>query len=735
MIVDPDHFDRAGGAAAFDSFGSGERAAISQSPSGQFIAVGMPGSHEIPGPHQFLNRELSRLAFNTRVLAQARDPAVPLLERLRFLTISSSNLDEFFEIRVSRLQQQVVYGLAAKSPDGRSAQEILDLVADEAHRLVAEQYRVLQSELLPALEVAGLRLLREDSWSATQRQWLRDYFSSDVLPVLTPIGLDPVHPFPHVQNKNFVLIVSLDGADAFGRRSGIAVVQVPRSLPRVLRLPAGSDGNTRDFALLSTVVQTFIGDLFPGMSVAGCAPFRITRDSDLFVAEEETDDLLEALKGELNRRNDGDAVRLEVGEQCTPEMARFLLAQFELTDAELYRVPGPDNLHRLAALIDLADRPDLRWPPHVPRIPVLLQGKAMDGKGGMFRVLRDTPVVLHHPYDSAAPVLEFVRQAAADADVLAIKMTLYRTGPSSPFARALIDAARAGKDVTAVVELRARFDEAANIDLATELQNAGANVVYGVVGHKTHAKMMLVVRREAQRLRRYVHLGTGNYHPVTARLYTDVSLLTCDPLLAEDVHQVFLTLTGLGGVRPLKRLLQSPFTLQPALIARIDEEAAAAQNGQPSGIRAKMNALTEPQVIAALYRASQAGVPVDLVVRGICCLRPGVPGLSDNIRVRGLVGRFLEHARCWWFEGRQELYCSSADWMERNLHRRVEVAFPLDDPELRRKIKAQCLDAPLHDTMGAWLLQGDGTYVRPAADAPPYSVQDALVRADLADLR
>ena len=730
MIVDPDHFERAGSAFEHDPAHCG--IPPGQVPSGLYSAVHRAAREDLANPQHFLNRELSRLAFNTRVLAQARDPNVPLLERLRFLTISCSNLDEFFEIRVSRLQQQVVYGLAAKSPDGRSASEILELVAAEAHRLVADQYRVLDDELLPELEAAGIRMLREATWTDAQEAWLQEYFNSDVLPVLTPIGLDPVHPFPHVQNKNFVLIVSLDGADAFGRRSGIAVVQVPRSLPRVLRLPPGADGHTRDFALLSTVVQAFIGDLFPGMTIVGCAPFRITRDSDLFVAEEETDDLLEALKGELNRRNDGDAVRLEVGEQCTPEMARFLLAQFELTEAELYRVPGPVNLHRLAALIDLADRPDLRWPQMVPRIPAVLAGKAMDGKGGIFRVLRDTPVVLHHPYDSAAPVLEFVRQAATDPEVLAIKMTLYRTGPSSPFVRALIDAARAGKDVTAVVELRARFDEAANIDLATELQVAGANVVYGVVGHKTHAKMTLVVRREGTKLRSFVHLGTGNYHPVTARLYTDISLLTSELSVTTDVHAVFSMLTGLGGVRSLKRLLQSPFTLQSELIARIDTEIDAANAGQPAKIIAKMNALTEPAIISALYRASLAGVHIELIVRGICCLRPGLAGLSENITVRAMVGRFLEHARCWWFAASGELFCSSADWMERNLHRRVEIAFPIDDAESKRRIRAQCLDGAVADTSCSWLLQGDGSYVRSAAELPAFSLQDALMRGEIA---
>ncbi len=686
----------------------------------------------------FLNRELSRLAFNGRVLAQALDTRVPLLERLKFLAISSSNLDEFFEIRVSRLQQQVAYGVATHTLDGLGPQEVLDRIAEEVHRLVAEQYRVLQEVLLPELAREGIVLLPPEQWSPAQATWAQEYFRANVLPILTPIGLDPAHPFPNVQNKNLVLVVSLDGPDAFGRRSGIAIVQVPRVLPRVLRMPQPGDGVGRALTLLSSVVQRFVGELFPGMAVTGCVPFRVTRDSDLFVAEEETDDLLEAMKGELTRRNDGDAVRIEVGEGCTPELAKFLLSEFELDSMDLYRCPGPVNLHRLAAIADLAERPDLRWPPLVPRLPKALHGKVKDGKaleskGSIFNVLRQQTLLLHHPYDSAAPVIELLRQAAMDPDVLAIKQTLYRTGPSSPFVKALVQAARAGKDVTAVVELRARFDEADNISFATELQDAGANVVYGVVGHKTHSKMMLIVRREADKVRRYAHLSTGNYHPATARLYTDISLLTADEVLTEDVHQLFLTLTGLGSVRHLQRLLQSPFTMHIEILRRIEHETALAKAGLRGRIVAKMNALTEPTIIRALYRASQMGVQIDLIIRGICCLVPGVPGLSDHIRVRSIVGRFLEHARVWWFGASDTLYCSSADWMERNLHRRVEAAFPIDDPELRRRVRRECLEAALEDTLGAWLLQPDGSW-RPARELPdtePFSLQEALLRGEI----
>lgn len=709
--------------------------------SGMLPALGQHATSPV-APSLYLNRELSRLDFNFRVLAQATDPQVPVLERLRFLAIASSNMDEFFEIRVSRLQQQVAYGLAARSHDGKNAQEIMALVSAQAHRLVQRQYQLLREQILPALRDHGIAVLGPEEWSAAQKAWAHQYFVQDVLPVLTPIGLDPAHPFPHVQNKNLVLIVSLDGADAFGRRSGIAVVQLPRALPRVLKLPrddASSIG--RPFALLSAVVEHFVGELFPGMAVVGCVPFRVTRDSDLFVAEEETDDLLEALRGELSRRNDGDAVRLEVGEHCTAEMARFLLSQFELQEADLYRCAGPVNLMRLSALVDLAEAPELRYPAYVPRIPAILQGKLTEGKGGeqrpadgkspLLQVLRQGPVLLHHPYDSGMPVVELLRQAARDPDVLAIKQTLYRTGASSPFVQALIEAARQGKDVTAVVELRARFDEAANISLATELQEAGANVVYGVVGHKTHAKLILIVRREDGQLRRYVHLGTGNYHPVAARAYTDVSLLSADPQLAEDVHQVFLSLTGLGAARPLQKLWQSPFTLQQKLIQGIAAEAEAARRGQPARIMAKMNALTEPQVIAALYRAAQAGVEIDLIVRGICALRPGVPGVSERIRVRSIVGRYLEHARVWWFGSQDRLYCASADWMERNLHRRVEVAFPIEDPQLAARVRLECLEAALRDSAGAWVLGADGqwTALRDAGGAG-FSLQTALMNGD-----
>ena len=680
-------------------------------------------SQEILDPRHAINRELSSLAFQRRVLSMALDPAVPLLERLRFVTITCANLDEFFEIRVSRLQRQVELGLTASGTDGLPPNETLNRIHEEARAIVAEQYRIWSEVLLPELATAGIRLLQSEEWTSDQKCWVETYFRREVVPVLTPIGLDPAHPFPHVQNKNQNLLVSLTGQDAFGRQSGIAIVQVPRSLPRVLAIP-GTKAGVHAFVLLSTVIQACVGELFPGMAVTNVVSFRVTRDADLWLAEEDADDLLEALQGELHRRRYGDAVRLEVAGHCPDAMAEFLLGEFELDPIDLYRVAGPVNLHRVGAILDMCDRPELRYPPYTPRLP-----RGWQDEDDRFEWLRRADLLLHHPYEAAAPVLEFLRQAADDPDVLAIKQTLYRTGPRSPYVEALAQAARNGKDVTAVVELRARFDEAANIDLAAQLQKAGANVVYGVVGYKTHAKMLLVVRREGDGIRRYVHLGTGNYHPQTARTYTDLGLLTSDPVIGEDVHKVFLQLTGLGTPRKLERLLESPFTLGREVIARIDAQAARARAGLPARIQAKMNALSEPNVIAALYRASQAGVPIDLLVRGICCLRPGMPGVSETIRVRSIVGRFLEHARVWCFgEGDDaEVWFASADWMSRSFSRRVEVATPVRNADLRARIVEECLAQPLRDNVQAWLLAVDGTYTRATpGDEIAFGVQDWL---------
>ncbi|MCK6444768.1 MAG: polyphosphate kinase 1 [Planctomycetes bacterium] len=683
-------------------------------------------ARDLRDPSLYLNRELSSLEFNARVLEQAKDPTVPLLERLRFLSISSTNLDEFFEIRVSGLKQQIAHGATATEADGLSPEQTMHAIGEAAHALVAEQYRVFNEVLLPELARAGIKIWRRGSWTPRQEKWVRRFFVQDVLPVLTPVGLDPAHPFPRVLNKSLNFIVSLQGQDAFGRTSGIAVVQVPRSLPRLIPLKGG-DGGGHDFVLLSSIVHAHIGEVFPGLEVTGCWQFRLTRNSDLWVDEEETDDLMRTLKGELTSRNFGETVRLEVAKNCPEEMAQYLLSTFELEAEDLYRVDGIVNLHRVAAMYDMVARPELKYPPFMPRVP-----RRIEEREDVFEALRKGDVLLHHPYDSFSPVVEFLRQAASDPHVLAIKQTLYRTGADSPIVDALIEAARGGKEVTVVVELRARFDEAANINLATRLQAAGASVVYGIVGYKAHTKMLLVVRREGHKLRRYVHLGTGNYHSKTSRAYTDVGFLTCDRAIGEDVHKLFNQLTGLGKVGRLKRVLQSPFTLHKALVGLIEREAKHATAGRSARIVAKMNSLTEPRIIQALYRASQAGVSIDLVVRGICCLRPGVPGVSESIRVRSIVGRFLEHSRIFYFEndGEPQYFCASADWMQRNFFWRVETCFPVDDQRLRQRIWSECLEPYLVDNVQSWLLGPDGKYrrARPGKERPRVAQEFLLER-------
>jgi polyphosphate kinase len=682
---------------------------------------------DLRDPALYLNRELSMLAFQERVLELAKDPSTPLLDRLRFLAICSTNLDEFFEIRVSGLKQQIAYKLTQAGEDGLSPQAAIERISVAAHALVAEQYRVLNEVLLPALEAQGIRLRRRATWTLRQRRWIRRYFKNEVLPVLTPMGLDPAHPFPRVLNKSLNFIVALEGSDAFGRSGGYAVVQVPRALPRLIALPPEIANGPHEFLTLSSIVGDQIRELFPGMDVLSSHAFRVTRNSDLFVDEEEVDDLLHAIRGELSTRHYGQAVRLEVTDDCPEELAQLLLDRFQLEPGDLYRVAGPVNLHRLAAIHDLADRPDLKYPVFVPSTP-----RRLLGEQDLFAVLRRGDLLLHHPYESFLPVVDLVRLAAADPDVLAIKQTLYRTGNDSSIVEALLAAARAGKEVTAVIELRARFDEAANIDLATKLQSAGAKVAYGIVGYKAHAKLLLVIRREDGRLRHYVHLGTGNYHTGTARTYTDVSLLTADRKIGDDVHKLFMQMTGLGRVARLERLQQSPFTLQKHLIGMIDAEAREALQGRPARIIAKMNSLSEPKIIRALYQASRAGVQIDLLVRGICCLRPGVPNVSENIRVRSILGRFLEHSRVFFFHaaGRRQLFCASADWMQRNFFSRVEVCFPIDDARLRARVQDECLETPLADNTHAWLLREDGGYDRskPGTHWPRCAQDELLAR-------
>ncbi len=667
---------------------------------------------DLPAAH-YLNRELGLLEFNRRVLAQAADDSVPLLERLNFLTIVSSNLDEFFEIRVAGLKEQIKLNLPEPGPDGKGPQEVFEAVGKEARAIVAEQYRLLNDVLLPALAESGIVFPRRENWTAAQKQWIRDYFFRELLPVLTPIGLDPAHPFPKVLNKSLNLAVELVGRDAFGRSSGAAIVQAPRALPRVIRLPHDVGGAHHSFVFLSSILHAHVDELFAGMKVLGCYQFRVTRNSDLFVDEEEIKNLHTALKGELLHRHFGDAVRLEVADNCSQPMVEFLLQQFGLRDEDLYRVEGPVNLYRLREVPERVDRPDLKYPPFQPGLPAPLEERS-----DLFELLKKQDILLHHPYQSFTPVLDYIRTTAADPNVIAIKQTVYRTGTDSELMEILVDAARRGKEVTVVVELMARFDEEANLNWAARLEEVGAHVVYGVVGLKTHAKMALIVRREdtetGKVLRRYVHLATGNYHPRTARLYTDFGLLTSNEELCADVAEVFKQLTGLGRAGKMRHIWQSPFTLHKRVLAAIQNEARLAREGQPARIIAKMNALLDPQVIDELYLASQAGVKVDLIVRGVCALRPGIEGLSENIRVRSVIGRFLEHSRVFYFlnAGAEDVYLASADWMGRNFFRRIELCFPVLDPALKRRVVREGLQPYLDDNGQAWAMDADGGYAR-----------------------
>ncbi|MFM0063036.1 polyphosphate kinase 1 [Paraburkholderia aspalathi] len=663
--------------------------------------------------YPLLNRELGILGFNERVLAQAADPAVPLLERLRFICITSSNLDEFFEVRMAGLQEQMRDNPGALSPDGMSLQHVYDLVVERAQRLVHRQYTMLHDTVLTALEAEGIYFHGTEAWNEAQTEWARNYFFDELLPVLTPIGLDPAHPFPRVLNKSLNFVVELEGKDAFGRQAMMGIVQAPRALPRLVRMPQELSGYPHGFVLLSSLLQRFVGELFPNLVVRTCNQFRITRNSELFVDEDEITNLRVALQGELPARHLGNAVRLEVSAETPTHVVRRLLDESGLTTKDCYFADGPVNLVRLMQLPEMVDRPDLKFVPHIPAIPPQIANST-----SMFDVIDQGDVLLHHPYESFQPVLELLLQAAKDPNVMAIKQTIYRTGTDSPLMDALMQAARNGKEVTVVVELLARFDEETNINWASQLEAVGAHVVYGVVGHKCHAKMMLIVRRVSSggktTLKRYVHLGTGNYHPRTARLYTDFALMTADQKICEDVHHVFQQLTGIGGELSLHELWQSPFTLHPKLVEAIRAEAEHARAGKKARIVAKMNALLEPTVIAELYEASQAGVKIDLIVRGVCSLQPGVPGLSENITVRSIVGRFLEHHRIFYFYdgGKEQVYLSSADWMDRNFFRRVEVAFPVNNRRLKRRVIAEGLSAFLGDNQSAWLMQSDGHYRR-----------------------
>lgn len=665
----------------------------------------------MPNQPTILCRELSLLAFNRRVLAQARDEGVPLLERLRFLCIVSSNLDEFFEVRMAWLKKESQLNPHMLLDNGTTPAETMAAAAAEAKKLIQEQYELFNQELIPALRQEGIFFYPRRQWTEQQRAWIESYFDRELLPILTPLGLDPAHPFPRLLNKSLNFVVSLSGKDAFGRASGMAVVQAPRILPRVVKLPEElSEGH--GFVLLSSILHAYVHKLFPGMDVEGCYQFRLTRNSELTVDEEDLTNLRAAVQTELRERQYGDEVRLEVADNCPPHVAEFLLAQCNLSPNELYQVVGPVNLVRLMAVPDMVDRPDLKFAPFSPGLP-----KDVRKDQPMPEVLKQHDVLLHHPYQSIAPTVRFIQEAAADPDVVAIKMTIYRTGTHSDLARALIAAANAGKQVTVVVELMARFDEENNVNWARRLESAGAHVVYGVFGYKVHAKMALVIRREGGYLKRYAHLGTGNYHQGTSRIYTDFGLLTADEAITADVNAIFMEITGLGQPTRLNKLYQSPFTLSPMLLERIAAETAEARAGRPARIIAKMNSLIEPGIIRALYEASRAGVQIDLIVRGMCTLRPGVPGLSENIRVRSIIGRLLEHSRVFYFHsgGREELFIASADWMSRNFFRRIEICTPVENPAIKQRIMREALTLALADNRKAWLMQPDGSYIRATA--------------------
>ena len=684
------------------------REAESESPDSTILKRGPEGRAANSVVH-YLNRELGYLSFNERVLDLAEDQSCPALEQLRFLCIADSNLDEFFEIRVAGLKKSIQLNGGGVSPDGLTARETYKTVSERAHQLVARMYQLLNGLVLPRLAREGIRFLRRADWTVAQRAWIKNYFFREVMPVLTPLGLDPAHPFPRLLNKSLNFVVELSGKDAFGRDSGTAVVQAPRALPRLIRLPAELADCPFAFVFLSSILHEHVGELFAGMTLKGWYQFQVTRNSELDFEEEEIKNLRLALQGELAQRQFGDEVRLEVADNCSKEMIAFLLKQFRLEAEDAYRVNGPVNLVRLMEVPGWVDRPELKYPAFIPGAPPALK-TARD----MFRLIRQRDILLHHPFQSFKPVVDFIQQAAADPLVLAIRQTVYRAGTASDLMEVLIVAAQRGKEVTVVVELLARFDEEANINWAARLEEAGAHVVYGVFGYKTHAKMSMVVRREGNQLKRYVHLGTGNYHDRTTKLYTDFGLFTCNDEICSDVNDVFVQVTGLGKVGKLRHLWQAPFNLHPQVIAAIDRETEHARAGRPARIIAKMNQLTEQNVIAALYKAGQAGVKIDLIVRGACSLRPQIPGWSNNIRVFSIMGRFLEHTRIYYFRNDQkyDVYISSADWMERNFFRRIEIAIPILDRSLKQRVIREGLKPYLKDNTQAWELDADGRYRR-----------------------
>jgi polyphosphate kinase len=675
----------------------------------------------------FFNRELSWLEFNRRVLDEALNPATPLLERVKFFTIVSSNLDEFFEVRVAGLKQQVESHVVERTNDGRTASQTLREIRQRVVAMLDLQYECWRKELVPALAKSGIRFLAVDDLDEPDRAWIDDYYRKEVALVLTPLGIDLAHPFPQLMNKSLNVLVQLELMTGEGGQKRLAIVQAPRPLPRLVKLPR-EDGRM-DYVFLGNIIRHYLGDLFPGTLLHGAWNFRVTRNSELYIDEEDVANLLKAVEAELHNRRKGDAVRLEVEADCPEEIRAQLLDHLHLGPEDLYVIDGPLNPTRLLAICDGDHSPELRDPPFLAPV-----GRAVRDEPDLFAAIRRRDILLHHPYETFGTVVDFLKRAAADPDVLAIKQTLYRTSGDMRIVGSLMEAVRNGKQVTAVVELKARFDEANNIRWSRQLEEAGVHVVYGLIGYKVHSKMCLVVRRDADGIRRYVHLGTGNYNPTTSRFYTDVSLLTCRPDYGEDVANLFNLLTGICQFQGTKKLLVAPFTLHSRINELIEREAGHARRGLPARIVAKMNALVDRETIESLYRASQAGVKIDLIVRGVCCLRPGVPGLSENISVRSIVDRFLEHSRVCYFENglQPEVYVGSADWMPRNFFKRIEVVFPIEDGNLIDRLKNELLELQLADNTKARILQPDGTYLIPQPAAKSASRRSQTEFIDLA---
>ena len=659
-------------------------------------------SHDL---NAFIDRDESTLAFNARVLDWAKREDVPLLERLRYLCIVSSNLYEFFEVRVALHLHEVDKKSLKSAYSGESYKNISKV----AHQLVEEQYRVFNDEIVPAFHQQGIKLITYGDRSLEEHKWVKQYFDKEVRPLLTPVGLDPAHPFPQVANKSLNFIVRLSGKDAFGRENEIAIVKVPRSLPRVILLPDRVSGGAIQMVTLSSVIRAHLKDLFPDRVVGQFSQFRVTRDSDLLVDEEDAKNLRTALRHGLEHRQFGRPVRLEVSSGCSDHLAQFLLAQFHLPQEALYRVAGPVNLVRLNQIIDLVDNSKLLFPAHQGCYPLQL-----NESDSIFSQIRRADVLIHQPFESFSGVLDFLKEAVNDPQVLAIKQTIYRTGIDSELMDLLREAVKRGKEVTAVVEIKARFDEEANINWAERLESIGAQVVYGVVGLKTHAKMLLITRREGSRLVRYGHLSTGNYNARTARLYTDISYLTANSKITSDMEQIFSQLASQTRLTKLNHLWVAPFHLHQKLIAMIASVANASKRGVPGRIILKMNSLTDELLARALVQAGAAGVEIDLIIRGSCILPAQLPGFTDRIRVRSIIGRFLEHSRVFYFRTgeKEHLYLSSADLMNRNMMRRIELAWPVLDKNLRQRVIDECLVAYLHDTNDVWYLKPDGQYHR-----------------------